>query len=436
MDILLIFPKAKYFHFSSKNDRDFFSKIFGEYKSLSLPQLAALTPKEHNVEIVDENFEKINFNKKADLVGITCLTMYAKRAYEIADEFRKKGITVILGGYHPSALPDEAKMHADSVVIGEAEHVWHLLLKDFKKGNLKPFYSSNEKISPEDILEPRRDLLKNKFISDGILIHRGCSNRCEFCTLTKAYNPEFKPIDNVIKEVKKLKSKVILIYDANFVLNLEYKKRLLSEFKRFKKRWLAQGTINILGRNDEFLRIAKNAGLFSWYIGFESISQKCLDETNKKVNVVNDYQSCIKKIKDNDMIISGAFVFGFDNDTKDTFKKTYDEIKDWDIDMIDFHILTPFPGTALYDRLKKENRIFTEDWDKYNLLNVVFHPKNMSAEELYQGTRWITKKYYSIKNIIKRYYKAIERHRDYYLSFYVLLQNIRSRQQFKSLYDF
>jgi len=436
MDILLIFPKAKYFQSTSKNDKDFFSKIFGEYKSLSLPQLASLTPDEHKVEIIDENFEKLNFNKKVDLVGITCLTMYAKRAYQIADKFRSKGVTVVLGGYHPSALPDEAKKHADSVVIGEAEFIWPKLLEDFKKDSLKPFYTSKEKIPPDKIPEPKRELLKNKFISDGILIHRGCPNHCEFCTLTKNYNPEFKSIKKVIDEVKKLKSEVILIYDANFVIDIDYKKRLLCELKKFKKRWLAQGTINVLGKSDEFLKISKEAGLFSWYIGFESILQKSLDETNKKVNVVDDYQSSIKKIKDNEMIIAGAFVFGFDNDDPDIFKKTYDSIINWDIDMVDFHILTPFPGTPLYDRLKKEGRILTEDWDRYNLVNVVFQPKNMSAKELYEGTRWITKQYYSIKNIIKRYFKAIERHKDYYLSFYVLLQNIRSRQQFKSLYDF
>ena len=362
--------------------------------------------------------------------------MYAKRAYEIADKFRNLGVTVVLGGYHPSALPEEAKKHADSVVIGEAEDTWPILLDDLKKDNLKPFYFSEGNISPEEIPEPKRELLKNKYNSDGILIHRGCPNRCEFCTLTKSYNPQYKSIKKILNEIKKLNSKVILIYDANFALNIEYKKRLLTELKKFNKKWLAQGTINILGKNDEFLKIAKEAGLFSWYIGFESISQKSLDETNKKVNVVEDYLSSIKKIKDYNILISGAFVFGFDNDGPDIFEKTYDTIKNWDIDMVDFHILTPFPGTPLYKRLKEEGRILTEDWDKYNLVNAVFQPKNMSAKELYEGTRWITKKYYSVQNIIKRYYKSIERHKDLYLSLYVLLQNLRNKQQFKSFYEF
>ena len=321
-------------------------------------------------------------------------------------------------------------------MVGEAELTWPELLNDFKKGKLKSYYICKEKISPEKIPVPKRELLKNKFISDGILIHRGCPNHCEFCTLTKAYNPKFKSIKKVLNEIKKLNSKVILIYDANFVLNIEYKKRLLTEFKNFDKKWLAQGTIDILGKNEEFLKIAKEAGLFSWYIGFESISQKSIDEINKRVNVVNDYQSSIKKIKDHDMLIAGSIVFGFDNDGPDIFEKTYDSIKNWDVDMIDFHILTPFPGTVLNKRLKKEGRILTEDWDKYNLMNVVFQPKKMSVKELYEGTRWITKKYYSLQNIIRRYYKSIERHKDYYLSFYVLTQNIRGRRQFKSLYDF
>ncbi|MHA1190784.1 MAG: B12-binding domain-containing radical SAM protein [Promethearchaeota archaeon] len=436
MDILLIFPKVKYIHPSSKKDKDFFTKIFGESVSLTLPQIAAITPEEHHIEIIDENYEKLDFHKKVDLVGITCLTMYAKRAYEIADKFRSQGVPVILGGYHPSALSEEAKQHADSVVIGEAENIWPKLLDDFKKNDLKPFYISKEKIPPEKIPEPKRELLKKKFFSDAIIIHRGCPNRCEFCTLTKSYNPKFKPIKKVLDEIKRLNSKVILIYDSNFTLNIEYKKRLLSEFKKFNKRWLVQGTINTIGKNDEFLKIAKDAGLFSWYVGFESISQKSLDETNKKVNVVDDYVSSIQKIKDHDILIFGAFIFGFDNDGPDIFEKTYNSIKNWDVDMMDFHILTPYPGTVLYERLKKEGRILTKDWDKYNLANVVFQPKNMSAKELFERTRWITKKYYSIKNIIRRFYRSIERHKDFYLSFYVLQQNLRSRQQFKNLFDF
>ena len=221
------------------------------------------------------------------------------------------------------------------------------------------------------------------------------------------------------------KHKIISFYDPSLISDIEYATTLFNELKNLNKKILCQGTINILGKSDEFLKIAKEAGLFSWYIGFESISQKSLNETNKKVNQVDDYRSSIKKIKDYNMIINGAFVFGFDNDGPDIFEKTYDSIKNWDIDMVDFHILTPFPGTVLYKRLKKEGRILTEDWDKYNLVNVVFQPKNMSAKELFEGTRWITKKYFSVKNIIKRYYKAIERHKDYYLSTYVLLQTRR-----------
>jgi len=436
MNILLVFPKVEYSNHPKKKDRDFFTKIFGKYLSLTLPQIAAITPEEHDIKIIDENYERLDFNQDVDLVGITCLTMYAKRAYEIADKFRELGVTVVLGGYHPSALPEEAKQHADSVVIGEAENNWEKLLSDFERGDLKPFYESEGNISPEDIPIPRRDLLNKKFSSDAILVNRGCPNRCEFCTVTKMYSSKLKPIKKVVEEVKNLIPKVVIVYDANFILPINYHKELFKELKKLDKRWLAQATITTLGKNEEYLKIAKEAGLFSWYVGFESISQKSIDETNKKVNKVDDYVSSIEKIKKYDMLIFGSFIFGFDNDTPDIFEKTYDAIKEWDIDVVDFHILTPFPGTALYERLKKEGRMLSEDWDKYDLANAVFQPKQMSPEELYKGTRWIAKKYYSISNIIKRFYRSIEKHKKLLLSFYILQQNISSRQEFKNYFNF
>jgi len=436
MKILLIFPKVKYSPYYTKKEREFHLKLFGEAISLTLPQVAAITPKPHSVEIIDENYEKINFNQDCDLVGITCLTMTANRAYEIADKFRSIGVPVALGGNHATAIPEEAKQHADSVVIGEAELVWPQLIEDVEQGNVKPFYQSTEPIPPESIPEPRRDLLKRRYKGDGILIKRGCPNRCEFCTVSSFYNKEIRPIENVLNEINNIQAKNIFIYDSNLTWNMKYTKHFLREIKNSGKGWLANGTPNVLSKDDELLKLAKDANIYCWLIGFESISQKSLNGINKKHNKVKDYIAAINKLKSKKMVFVGTFMFGFDEDTPEIFSDTLKAIYEWGVDMAEFHILTPFPGTPLYKRLKKEGRILTEDWSKYTTTNVVFEPKSMSVEELYEGTRRIAKEFHRIPRIIERFYNTIELTKSLFISYYVLQRNLRYRERYKNQFDF
>jgi radical SAM superfamily enzyme YgiQ (UPF0313 family) len=436
MKILLIFPKVKYSPSTKKNDQEYYKKLFGEAISLTLPQVAACTPIEHHVEIIDENYEKINYEKSVDLVGITCLTMTANRAYKIADKFRTKGVTVILGGNHPTSLPDEAKQHADAVVVGEAEISWPLLIKDFENKKLKDFYQEKGKVTPTLIPEPRRDLLKRKYKCDGILIKRGCPNRCEFCTVSSFYSKKIRPIEDVLNEINRINVKNIFIYDSNLTWDMKYTKNFLKKIKNSRKRWLANGTIDGLLKDNEFLNLAKEAQFFCWLIGFESISQKSLNGVNKKNNKVIDYFPLVKKIKNLGMVIVGTFIFGFDEDTPDIFDNTIDMIYKMELDMAEFHILTPFPGTPLYTRLSKEGRIKTKDWRKYTTTNVVFEPKNMSCKELYEGTRRITREYHKISQIMRRFYKAIENTRSLELSYYVLQRNLRYKERYKNQFNF
>jgi len=436
MKILLVFPRAEYVPGRKRKGIEPITSLIGEAISLTLPQVAACTPKGHEVTIIDENYEKLNFKEDYDLVGITCLTMNAPRAYEIADRFRSMGIPVVLGGPHPSALPEEAKQHADAVVIGEAELTWPQLLEDFEKGELKPFYKADKPIPPDIIPEPRRDLIKRKYFIDALLVKRGCPNRCEFCMVTSIFNREIKPIEKVLEEINNISTRDVCIYDQNLTWNMSYTKELLRRLKETNKRWLANGTVNVLGRDDEFLRLAKEANIYYWYIGFESISQKSLDGANKKHNRVEEYESTIKKIKEHGMIINASFIFGFDEDTPDIFDATIKTIEKWDIDMAEFHILTPFPGTRLYDRLKKEGRILTEEWDKYTTATVVFQPKNMSPQELFEGTRKVAKSFYTIPKIIKRTIKAFKVTKDLSIALFVLLRNLRYRERYKRQFNF
>jgi radical SAM superfamily enzyme YgiQ (UPF0313 family) len=432
MNILLIFPRINYLypHVSTKNE--FLNKIFGEAVSLTLPQVAAATPQHHSVEIVDENYEPLSFTDDVDLVGITCCTMTAMRAYEIADRFRSLHVPVVIGGTHATAVPAEAKIHADSVVVGEAELTWPRLLKDFEEGGLQPFYVSTEAIPSESIPEPRRDLIKRKLFSDGLLIKRGCPNHCEFCSIASLSSKDIRPLENVLREIQHISSKDIFIYDSNLTWNMEYNQGLFQALKKLDKRWQANGTINILGRDDNFLDQAKEIGLYNWFIGFESVSQKSLDSIKKTHNRVDEYDAAIKKIKDHGMVIVGSFIFGFDGDTVDIFDTTLQALQIWEVEMAEFHILTPFPGTVLFDRLKKENRILTQDWNAYTYVNVVYKPKNMTREQLYNGTRRIALQFYSLPNVAKRFLSTLKRTKNLYLSYYVLMRNLKYRERYKN----
>ena len=251
MKILLLTP-----HPNAK--RSFFSRF--TYPSLTLQQVAAITPKKHSVKIIDERFERINFSKDYDVVGISCLTYNSLRGYEIADEFRKKGVKVVFGGYHASLLPQEAKQHADSVVIGEAELTWPKVLEDIEKGTLKPFYRSEKLVEPEDIPAARHDIGSYNPFTEAIQASRGCPVGCEFCAMQIVEGPRFRgrPVDHIIDEMKTIKSKSIFFADASLTINPNYTKSLFKEMKYLNKSFECFGNINVLSRDDEFLKLVIN----------------------------------------------------------------------------------------------------------------------------------------------------------------------------------
>ncbi len=395
MKILLVSP-----HPNSK--RNFLSKF--HYPSLTLQQVAACTPKEHEVEIVDERYVKINFKKEYDLVGISCLTYNSLRGYEIAKIFRERNIPVILGGYHPSLLPDEAKKHADSVVIGEAEHTWSKLLDDLKNGKLKDFYKKEKLAEPEEIPQARHDIGVFTPFSQSIQATRGCPVGCEWCAMTVVEGNIFRarPIKSVIEEMKKIPQKRIFFADASLTINPKYTKKLFREMKKLDKTFECFGNINVLKRDEELLRLSKEAGVVKWYLGIESISQENIDQAGKSTNKVKDYKKAIQKIKSYGIEVTGFFIFGLDHDTPKTFKKTLKAIYKWKLDSASFSILTPYPGTRLFERMDKENRITNYDWSRYEEGKVNYKPMKMTEEELIEGIRYIAREFFSIKNSLKR----------------------------------
>jgi len=395
MKILLVMP-----HPHAR--RSVFSKF--TYPSLTMQQLAAITPPEHDMEIVDERFEDINFHQKYDVVGITSLTYNSLRGYEIADVFRKQGATVVFGGYHASLLPEEAKEHADAVVIGEAELTWPQVLSDIKQHTLKPFYKAERLVNPEEIPAARHDIgIYNPF-AEAVQASRGCPTGCEFCAMQMVEGPRFRgrPVDHIINEMKSIKTKTIFFADASLTINPSFTKALFKEMRPLNKHFDCFGNINVLSRDDELLRLAGDAGISMWYVGIESISQENINAVGKTTNKVEDYGKAIRKIKDNGMMITGFFMFGFDYDTPETFTKTLQAIYEWDLDGISLSIMTPYPGTRLYQRMEKEGRITCRDWSRYTEGNINYKLEKITEEKLFEGIRLIALNYFSIPRIAKR----------------------------------
>lgn len=395
MDILLLMPHPN-------ANKSLFTRF--SYPSLTLQQIAAVTPKEHNVEIVDERFGRVNFNKNYDLVGISCLTYNSIRGYEIADIFRKKGAKVVFGGYHASLLPEEAKKHADSVVIGEGEETWPRLLKDLEKGGLKTFYKAEKLLEPEEIPPARHDIGLFTPFTEAIQASRGCPVGCEFCAMQVVEGPRFRgrPVENIINEMKGLKAKIIFFADASLTINPTYTKSLFKGMKEINANFECFGNMNVLTRDDELLKAASDAGVYKWYVGIESISQENINAAGKRTNKVEEYANAIKKIKDHGMSVTGFFMFGFDNDTPDIFQKTLQAIYEWELDEASFSIVTPYPGTRLFKRLEEAGRITSYDWSRYNEGNVNFKPSKMTEQELLEGIRDIAADFFSIKNSFRR----------------------------------
>ena len=400
MKLLLILPK---------NERSYWGQVSRSGRAgfvrLNLPTIAALTPKEWDVEILDARVKPVDYNANIDIVGITGFTSEVPGAYEIADNFRKKGVTVVMGGVHVSAMPDEALQHANAVVIGEAELVWHKLLDDFKKGELKPRYKADRLCDMKNMAIPRRELLDRKMYSGYYTLQatRGCPFNCDYCAVTAFFGNEFRirQVDEVIEEIKGFNSKEFFFMDDNIVGRPKYAKELFRRLIPLNVIWGSQASIT-MAKNLELLQLyAKSGGKYA-FIGFESLSQKNLEKMNKGWNTAEGYREAIKKIHDAGINIVGSFVFGLDEDDPSVFRNTFDFIMETRLDAAQFHILTPLPGTVTYRTLEKEGRIIDRDWGKYHTGEVVFQPKGMTVEQLQSGYYWIFRKTYTIPNILKR----------------------------------
>ncbi len=407
MKIKLIMPHMK----GNNGDNQEPCMIGQEFKllPLNLAMLAALTPPDIEVSLVDDSMEQINFDEQVDLVGISSTTTVASRAYEIAAEYRKRGVKVVLGGTHPTLITHEAIEYADSICIGEAEESWGELLADFKGNKLKRVYRGNGHCNLEDLPIPRRDLFNTKhYLSiDGIQTSRGCPFACNFCAVTVIFGRKyrFRPIEDIMAEVATLKHKYLFFYDDNIVGNPKYAKELFRALIPYKKLWIGQASTTVI-KDPELLKLMAKSGCKGLFVGFESLSEENLKRARKGHNNPKQYKEVVKKLHDQGIAISGAFIFGLDGDDKSVFERTLDFTMDVKLDVAQFNWLTPYPGTPIYGHLKKENRLIKSEWwlTGGGLGDIVYHPKMMSADELKEGSRWVRKNFYSTSSIVKRFF--------------------------------
>ena len=378
------------------------------YAPLTLTTLASLIPPEIDAEVTlfDEGISDIDPNFDADLVGLSAITGTAPRSYELAANFRRRGIPVVLGGVHPTLVPEESARHADSIVVGYAERSWPELLRDFVAGRLKPRYDQAHDLSLAGLPRPRRDMLPSKYYTTMHTIEatRGCVHQCDFCVVPSAWGrPIQKPVQDVVDDIKQMhpRPRRLIFLDLNLIADVDYAKELFTALIPLKVKWGGLAT-TMLAWDDELLDLAARSGCRGILVGFESLSNDSLRETHKGFNMRKDYRYVIERLHDRGIGIMGCFVFGFDHDTRDTFARTVEFVYETNIDLPRYALLTPFPGTPLFDRLKREGRILTEDWGLYDGQHVLFEPKQMSAEDLRLGTDWAWKQTYSYRSIVKR----------------------------------
>ncbi|MGA2315081.1 MAG: radical SAM protein [Thermodesulfobacteriota bacterium] len=381
--------------------------------NLAFPILAGLSPTDVEISFTDDLLTPVDLKKdlkQVDLVGITVLSKTALRAYEIADAYRKKGIPVVLGGIHPTALPGEAKEHADSVAIGEAEEVWPHLLEDVRMGNLKPFYRQEGYTELSKIPIPRREILpKRGYLPlDVVQVTRGCPFRCEFCTVQKFFGETYRvrPISDVVEEVRRLPHRWMMFNDDNIIGNPSYSKELLKALIPLKKKWFGQVSLSGLKKVENIEWLAKS-GCNSLFIGFESLSKKNLMRSQKFQNDPSEYREIIESLHRFGIAICGSFVFGFDEDDPSVFEETVSFSIQTKLFSAIFMILTPYPETAFYHRVKNEGRLVQDQWwllEKPEDSAPYFLPMKMSAEVLREGWKRAWREFYAFPSIWKRFH--------------------------------
>ena len=401
MKIALLSPSGAMHRYSGSFHKNL------HYAPVTLALLAALVPSQLHAEvkIYDESAGPIPLDLDADIIGITCITGTSTRCYRYADYFRSRGAKVIMGGVHPSLMPEEAAQHADSVIVGLGEDNFPQALLDCADGTLKPIYYQDPGTTIEGRPLPRKDLLnKKRYITlNTVEAIRGCNHNCSFCAYPVAFGKTLyeRTVDDIIGEIKTLRGKIVVFPDVNLISDLKFAEELFTAMIPLKKWWFGL-TTTAIGHDPELMRLFQKSGCKGLLIGFESVNQETQRDIHKGVNAVSEYGELMNDLHRHGIMVMGCFAFGADGDGKDVFERTVRMSEECKIDLPRFAVITPFPKTPFYLELEEQGRIVERDWALYDVEHVVYTPKNMTKQELEQGILRAWREAYSIRSIFKR----------------------------------
>ncbi|MCM2279810.1 MAG: B12-binding domain-containing radical SAM protein [Oligoflexia bacterium] len=379
--------------------------------------IAALTPKDVEVRFYDDRLEQVAYDEPTDLVAISIETYTAKRAYQIASEYRSRGIPVVLGGFHATLCPDEAARYAESVVIGEAERIWESVIDDYRHGTPKKFYQdlsrpTLERSTPDRRIFQGKNYLPMRLVESG----RGCPLKCDFCAIQTVYqrSQTRRPTEDILRELRAIgaKGKLVFFVDDNVISNPRLAKEFFRELIPLKIRWVSQGTINA-GYDEELLELMRRSGCQGILVGFESLDPSNLRSMEKAVNTSGaGYEQALANLHRYGIRIYGSFVFGYDHDTPRSFDNAVAFARRHGFWLTGFAHLTPFPGTPLYQRLEQQGKLLYRNWwldDAYSYNHIPFQPSCMSPQEIHDHCIRARKAYYSWPSIVERAFHPVNR---------------------------
>jgi len=400
--------------------------------------LAKLTPPDVELALYDDRIEPIPYEEPTDLVALTVETFTAKRAYQIAAEYRRRGVPVVMGGYHPTLLPEEASHYADAIAIGDAEATWPQIVADARLGRLQRFYQSPPDLAVEGV-SPKRSL----FVSKGygalriVQFGRGCRFACDFCSIHAYYGRSMprRCLEDVLAELDELRGQYVFFADDNLFNDKEQAEALFRTLKPFNVHWACQISLDIV-QSPHLLDLMAQSGCVGVLIGFETLNESNLVQMKKKWNTKQgDYTDSLARIYERGLMAFGSFIFGYDHDTTEVFDRTLEFAMGSKLALAQFNTVTPFPATPLYDRLKKEKRLLFERWwlhDDYRYGDTIFQPKNMTPDELRDETVRLRREFNTYGAIARRMFAPKMNAHSIYNLFAFLIINLVSKKEIRN----
>ena len=414
-----------------KKEGQKYVRTWQQMEPLMIATLKELTPDHVKTEFYDDRIELIDYETETDLVAISVEVYTARRAYQIAAKFQKRGIPVIMGGYHTTLCPDEVAEHADSILIGNAETVWKEIINDFEKGEYQKRYEGERTFLN---ITPDRSIYRDKKYSPLGVIEtgRGCNHACEFCAITSSYNAHYhrRPIEDIVREIKETGKKLFFFVDDNIVADHDYAIKLFKAIAPLNIKWTGQGTLT-MAKDEELLKWMKKSGCQVILIGYESLEESNLEQMNKGWSSKLGYRNELtQRIHDYGINIYATFVFGFDNDTVETFDRTLEFALEHDFFFAAFNHLLPMPGTELYRRLKEEGRLIDEKWwlnPEYRYGEIPFCPEKIDPELLADKCTEARREFFKLSSIFKRSISLLKR--DLNPALYYIFWNLNLKLQ-------